>query len=152
MTLSMSIDKSIRTTLLFQRLSEATSVRTFIREHRQYFVHKTLPDFLREQCESKNLVRAQAIKGANVDRTYGHQIFNGWKNPSRDKLLQIAFGLHLTVGETQEALLLADKRQLHPKILRDDIILFCLQKRMSIQDADELLLSYSMQPLERNTP
>jgi len=145
---SMSKGKSIRTAIMIRRLAESASIMTFISKHQRHFVQKTLPEFLGEKRADKNLVREQAIKRSNIDRTFGHQIFNGRKNPSRDKLLQLAFGLQLTVEETQEMLLLADKRQLHPKYVRDSVILFCLLKRMSVQNVDEYLLSRSQQPLQ----
>ena len=42
------------------------------------------------------------VRGSYLDRGYVYQIFSGKKTPSRDKLIAIAFGMHLSGDETQK--------------------------------------------------
>jgi len=55
------------------------------------------------------------------------------------QLLQLAFGLGLTVEETQELLKIAQKSPLYPKLLRDAAVMRCLYDQKTIDDAQVLL-------------
>lgn len=70
---------------------------------------------------------------------HGHQIFNGTRRPSRDKLIQICFGLGLTVEAAQALLKTAEKSPLYPKLLRDAAIMRCLHDGKTLPQVQELL-------------
>jgi transcriptional regulator with XRE-family HTH domain len=76
----------------------------------------------------------QAIKKSGVERTYGHQFFRGRRTPSRDKVIMLAFGFGLDYDETQEFLKAARKSPLHPKIMRDVVIIHALKNNNCIED------------------
>jgi hypothetical protein len=84
-------------------------------------------------------VPERVIKLASIERTYGHQLFNGTRKPSRDKVIQLAFGFGLDVDETQELLKIAQKSLLYPKIKRDAVILYCLNNHKSIIQTQSVL-------------
>ena len=98
-------------------------------------------EYLRRLCEERDIVPEQVIKKAQIDRTYGHQIFNGTRVPSRDKLIQIAFGFGLTFEETQNLLKSAGKSVLYPKFKRDAAIIFGISHQMDIMEMQYLLTS-----------
>ncbi len=60
------------------------------------------------------------------------------RKPSRDKLLQIAFGFELDVACTQSLLKVAHHPVLYARDKRDSIILFCLSGGLSLIYAEEL--------------
>ena len=66
--------------------------------------NKTVPELLADLLERKQLTRAAVIRAAGLARTYGYQLFDGTYTPTRDKLIQLAFGFQLTVEETQALL------------------------------------------------
>jgi transcriptional regulator with XRE-family HTH domain len=94
--------------------------------------------YLAELCREK-AARGQVIRRADLARTYGHQIFNGTRRPSRDKLIQICFGLGLDVEEAQALLKKAEKSPLYPKLLRDAAVMRCLHDGKTVQQPQELL-------------
>ena len=98
-------------------------------------------EYPRRLCEERDIVPEQVIKKAQIDRTYGHQIFNGTRVPSRDKLIQIAFGFGLTLDETQNLLKSAGKSVLYPKFKRDAAIIFGISHQMDIMEMQYLLTS-----------
>ena len=63
----------------------------------------------------------------------------GEKKPSRDKLIAIAFGLHLNVEETQRMLKLGRHSELYARVARDAVILFAIQREKDIWETDDLL-------------
>ncbi len=76
---------------------------------------------------------------ADLNETFGYQIFTGARNPSRDKVLQIAFAMALTLRETNRALMAAGASSLDPKCRRDAIIIFCIDQGCSLQKVNEEL-------------
>ena len=60
------------------------------------------------------------------------------KNPLRDKLITIVFGLHLSGEEAQTMLKLPQNQKLYVREEHDIIILFCLQHKMIISDTNSV--------------
>jgi hypothetical protein len=90
-------------------------------------------------CRQTDQVPERVIKQAFIERTYGHQIFNGTRSPSRDKVIQLAFGFRLDVEGTQKLLKAAQKSPLYPRIKRDAAVLFCINRRMDILETQNML-------------
>ena len=65
---------------------------------------RTLSEYLNQLLAEKGLERSRVVRMANLNDTFGYQIFQGTRNPSRDKVLQIAFAMALTLRETNRAL------------------------------------------------
>ena len=79
---------------------------------------------------------------ANLNETYGYQIFTGQRKPARDKVLRIAFAMALTLRETNRALTAAGASRLYAKDRRDAIIIFCLDRGCSLQKVNEELYRF----------
>jgi len=101
-------------------------------------------DYIVQICLDRNETREHVIKRAGINRTYGHQLFNGTRKPSRDKVLQLSFGFGLDVLQTQKLLKVARQSQLVPQIKRDAAILYCIMHRFDIEEVQKLLLSFDM--------
>ena len=130
-----------------RRLFAAESFDSFLRENADGMLTPKLCYDLAQLCKQRGLKPVEVIRRADLERSYGHQLFNGTRKPSRDKLLQIAFGLGLTVEETQTLLKTAQKCPLYPKIKRDAAIMRCLFECRKIGDAQALLCQQGLTPL-----
>lgn len=122
---------------VLQELLDAPSLDEFIDAHE--FPAVTLPEFLERMLEKKGLKRSRVVRMADLNETFGYQIFTGARNPSRDKVLQIAFALALSLRETNRALMAAGASSLDPKCRRDAIIIFCIDQGCSLQKVNEEL-------------
>lgn len=122
---------------VLQELIEAPTLDGFIEGHD--FSAETLSEFLCHMLEKKNLKRSRVVRMADLNETFGYQIFTGARNPSRDKVLQIAFAMALTLRETNRALRVAGVSSLNPKCRRDAIIIFCIDQGCSLQKVNEEL-------------
>lgn len=134
----------VNTNTLMKRLFKAADLDTYL-EGNESNLHS--PDFytlLKQACEKRDMLPAQAIERAQIERTYGHQLFNGTRRPSRDKVIQLALGLGLNVDETQRLLRAAGKSQLYPRLKRDAVILYALQKKLPILTVQESLTKYGL--------
>jgi len=128
-----------QTSNLFYKLFKAVSLKAFVDDNVQEMVVPQFHTYITELCREWGRVPEQVIKQAAIERTYGHQLFNGTRKPSRDKVIQLAFGLGLDVDHAQYLLKLAQKSALYPKIKRDAAILFCLIKHKSVIETQGML-------------
>lgn len=103
------------------------------------FVSRSLSDYLQMLLDEKGLKRSQVVNEAQLNSTFGYQIFTGSRSCSRDKLLRIAFAMGLSVRETDRALQAAGHNALYSKNRRDAIIIFCLDKAYTLQQIEEEL-------------
>ena len=122
-----------------KNLLEATSIGGFLAGNHENMLTMSLSEYLMALLRQKELKRADVIRDSHLEHAYVYQIFNGAKKPTRDKLIAIAFGLHLDVEETQRMLRLGGCSELYARVGRDAVILFAVSRGMSIGETDELL-------------
>ena len=120
-------------------LKRTTNIGDFLKKNKKNMIDGKLADHLNQLLADKNITVADVVRGSYLDRGYVYQIFSGKKTPSRDKLIAIAFGMHLSGDETQKMLKFSGNRDLYARDARDAIILFCLQRKMPIYKANDLL-------------
>lgn len=125
---------------LLDDLLEAPSLDKFMSEHDLGV--RTLSDYLNQMLAEKGLERAAVVRMANLNETFGYQIFKGTRRPSRNKVLQISFAMALTLRETNRALEPAGVSSLYSKDRRDAIIIFCIDRGCSLQKVNEELYRF----------
>lgn len=142
--------KGITTTkLLLERLFQAPDLKTYLRDNERFLEMPAFDRFIRALCDELSLSRAAVIARSDIPRNYAYQLFNGIRKPSRDKVIQLAFGFGLSVDDAQELLKIARQAPLYPKIPRDIVLLRCLHERRSIWDAQDALNSMHLTLLGR---
>ena len=120
-------------------LVNAKNIEDFLAENQEYMLGMDLFEYLMLLLRQKGLKRADVVRDSGLEKAYVYQIFDGKKRPSRDKLIAIAFGLHLNAEETQRMLKLGECSELYARVARDAVILFAVQRGMDIAAADDLL-------------
>ena len=99
----------------------------------------SLPHYAKQLIEKKQLKKSQIIHDAGLNQTFGYQILAGTRRASRDKVIQLAFGLKATLTEAQRLLKHAGLSELYVKNRRDAIIILALENGLSLhQTNDEL--------------
>ena len=132
------------TTEMWRRLFQTPSVDTFLEREKDGFTLPAFSDYITALCQSKGEKPERVIKRANLENSFGHRLFSGMRRPSRDTVLQLAFGLELNSDETQQLLKVAREAALHPKVKRDAIIAYGLHRRLSLQETQQLLVENSL--------
>lgn len=127
---------------LRHEIKHATDMEDYLSRNREHMLNESLSGHLHMLLSQKNLRRADVIRGSLLGRAYVYRIFAGDKIPSRDKLIALAFGLQLSEEETQKMLKLSGSRELYARDKRDALILFALQRQMTIMDANGMLLDH----------
>lgn len=131
----------VTTNTLQNRIIRANSFRNVLEKNGDAFAEQSVSEYLNVLCGKYNVTPAEAIRQAHIERTYGYQIFNGTRVPSRDKLLQIAIGMGLSLEDTQDLLKTSGKSPLYPRIKRDAACIFGLSHGMKLMEVQELLTS-----------
>lgn len=137
------------TTRLLNELKNAKTFVGFTDKNPDVFCDESISDCLQRLCFERNAELAQVIRRSGIDRTYGYQLFNGRRSPSRDKLIQLAFGFPLTLSELQMLLRMAGKSQLYPRIRRDAAIIYGLNNNYTVTQMQELLEEQKLPLLDK---
>lgn len=124
---------------LRQELMDSPDLTQFLTRNQEHFVNENISDLLNQLFERKNISKAALAKQSGMSEIYLHLIFAGRRNPSRNRLLCLCFGLDATVEEAQELLRLCKMAQLYPKLKRDAIIYYGLQHKLGLYEINDRL-------------
>jgi len=142
-TLASGKEKATTSTL-WASLFKATSVQTYIDENDEYLELPAFHAYISQLCRERGEVPERVIKRAGIERAYGHQIFRGSRRPSRDTVLQLAFGFEADVEQAQALLRHAGHCALYPRIKRDATICYCLKKKYSLIETQQTLADLAL--------
>lgn len=124
-----------------------TDIDVYLTQNKKNMIPHNLPIHLELLLDQKGLIKADVARDSELNSKYVYQIFSGERTPSRDKLIALAFGLHLTADEAQTLLKLAGYRELYVRDVRDAIILYALQRGKTIIETDDLLYDHGYKEL-----
>ena len=125
----------LKTEELTEILKQTTDIDVFLDDN------ELLPNV--SFVEEKRTKLAEVARKAHMSSSYLYKLGEGKrKSPTRNKALQICFGLGLNIDESNELLKLAGVGTLYSKVARDSIIMFCLEKGCGIIECEEILEKY----------
>lgn len=134
-----NVDERITEELLLELL-DARSPEEFI--DKNSVEQASLHEYLQELLEAKGLRRSDVIREANINETFGYQVFSGARGAGRDTILQLALAMGLTLRETNRLLQAAGANGLYCKNRRDAIIIFSIEHDNTLQQANEELYRF----------
>ena len=129
---------------LSHEIKDVRNIEDYLNKNRKHMIMTDLSEHLNMLLSLKKLKKADVVRASLLDRTYVYKIFAGEKNPTRDKLIALAFGLHLSDLETQKMLKLSGNRELYARDERDALILFSLQRNKTVFEVNELLIDHGL--------
>jgi hypothetical protein len=136
----MSISKkTLPTSALWEQIFKASSAEEIYSRHDNGCVLPSFSEYISTLCKQRGEVPERIIKKANIERAFGHAIFRGDRNPSRNTVLQLAFGFDADVDLTQSLLKHAGHSALYPRVPRDAVIGYCLYHHFSFIDTQHIL-------------
>ena len=91
--------------------------------------------------------RNEVIRDSRLNQTFAYQIMAGTRRASRDKLIQLAFGLRLGLDAASELLERGGVNRLSVNCRRDVAIAWCLEHRLSVAECDDVLWAAGEQTL-----
>ena len=117
---------------LQQELMETATLDQFLSENQDNFNRDSICELLNRLFQKRRISKATLAKQSGMSEVYLHQVFSGRRNPSRNRLLCLCFGLNASLEETQELLKRCGFAQLYPRDRRDAIILYSILNGMDL--------------------
>lgn len=102
-------------------------------------IDRELSDYLYALLDAKGMNRSQVARISSINTTFLYNIFEGKSKPKRDNALMLAFALGCSLRQTQRLLRLADVSELWPKVRRDAIIIWCIERGYTREECDDEL-------------
>ena len=99
----------------------------------------SLPIYLNSLLHRHGLTVQDVVVACSLDRSYGYQLFNGTRRPSREFLLRLALLLKLGEEEAQRLLKIAGRQPLYARNRQDAVVLYALTHGLTAEKTDELL-------------
>lgn len=126
------------TSELMNMLKEEKNINDFMVEYEKIFIKKPLLQYLNELLSKYRIKKADVINKSGLTTTYGYQIFDGKREPKREKIIQLAIGFGLSLEDTQKLLRYAGYNELYPKCRRDVLFIFAINNKFNIGDVENL--------------
>ena len=108
---------------------------------------RSLKAWLNDALTARGVDRSAVIRKSRLNQTFAYQIFAGARRPSRDKLIQLAFGMGFGAEETSELLERGGMSALRYVCQRDVVIAFCLERGLDVDTCDDMLWDHHEQTL-----
>lgn len=135
---------------LENKLREAESFENFAAEMDEEFLAAEVARDLSELIKAHHVKKRQLFMDANIHETYGYELLNGKRYPSRDVLLSLFLSLHLSVDEVNRFFRTHGFAQLYARNKFDAAVIYSLYHGWSVMQCNELLYENGL-PLLRKT-
>lgn len=123
---------------LLERLLEASSPEAYL-DTEGIEGNREFVDYLFERLGERGGKRAAVVRESGLNPTVVYDIFQGKSRPGRDHAVMLAFGLHCDLRQTQRLLRLAGVSELWCKQRRDAILIWCIDRVCTREQADDEL-------------
>ena len=141
-----SVDQ-LSTSELWGRLFKAPSLDQYLDCNGSRPEMPEFSAYITKLAETRKEKPETIIMRGGIERSYGHRLFKGARNPSCDTVLQFAFGFECEPDGAQQLLKIARVAPLHPRVKRDAVIAYCLHRHMGILNTQQLLYENGLPPL-----
>ena len=135
----MADSSRISTDELLALLFKERNLEHFLQRNESAYLTTSFNEYLNAWCKKHSAIPEQLIRRANLEKSFGHQLFSGKRNPSRDTVLQLAFAMEANLAQAQEMLKIAHRSPLYPRIKRDTVIIYSLHNHISLIDTQIIL-------------
>lgn len=90
---------------------------------------------LNKYIVEKDIPHTDIIRALDVERSYGYQILNGKRTPTRIQLIKICLFLKLDLDQTQHLLKTAKRGVLYPRDMTDAKIIYSVEHNLDYDKA-----------------
>ncbi len=134
-----------KTNDLQEELMSSPDLSRFLTDNQEVFVSSSFSERLQALFDRRDISKAALAKGSGMSEVYLYQIFSGGRNPSRNRILCLCFGLSATLEETQDLLKDSGHAPLYVRDRRDAIILYGILHGQTLNEVNDHLF-YENEP------
>lgn len=124
---------------LVTELGDGRDLTNFLKANESEFINPDVGSLILDILDKKGLTKAELARNSGMSSVYLYQLLGGRRSPSRDRMICLCIGLRCTPDEAQELLRQSRFAALYPKVRRDAIICFGLERGMDINKINDLL-------------
>lgn len=136
------------TELLRELKRQSCSLPDYLSNHKETFVIEDIKSFWEEIIAKKNYSKSNIINKSDFSYCYFYDVINGRKMPTKDKVVRLALAMKMSVDECQQALKLSGRSALYPKVRRDSVLIYSIEKHLTIAQCDDLLAQHGEDELK----
>ena len=127
---------------------KTTNINGYLEQNGEELAKYTLAEFLDKLLREKHLKKAEVIKNSMINEIYAYHIFGGQrKNPSRNKIIAIAFAMGLNTKETERLLYYAGCKRLYARDVFDSVIYYALENHKTLAETESLLAKMGLKSI-----
>ncbi len=104
-------------------------------------------DYYETILKENNIQKSDIVRLSGLDRTYCYQLMNGTRKPGRDYAIILSIAARMNIGQVIRYLELLNLGTLYPKNIRDSIIIYSINREMTVIETNELLYTKGEKPL-----
>lgn len=133
-------------------LKNTKDIGQFMEDNESHFAERNLGAYLHKLLKEKNMKKSDVFKraGGVISASYGYDIFNNNRKPTRNIVIALCFGLGLNPDEANHLLNYASLGILYPRIRRDSIIIFALSNNIDIDKCNYLLMDSGEETIHKD--
>lgn len=134
---------------LMSELSHSdTDLGAFLKRNEKNNIEINLENFWKELLGRTKMKNAEIINKSQISYYYFYEIIHGRKIPNTDKIVRIILAAKLNLEDCQKALTFCKKAKLYPKIKRDSILIYSINRQLSIDETNKELEKAGEEPLQ----
>ena len=141
-------EKDLSTSKVLSCIRSARSPESAVLWHREAG-EPVFSELLYQLREERGLKAKNIIGSSRMERSYFYHILSGKKIPSRNMTIRIGLCIQADLQNINRLLRLAGAPGLYPKIRRDALLIYAIQQKMTMEQANLLLLEHDEIPLYR---
>lgn len=122
---------------LLHQIREQKNGLSFLERHE--FSCPPVSLYLNDLLAEHRMETKDVIRSLGLERTYGYQMFNGTRKPTRTVLIRLAVLLGLGLEETNRLLKIGRKEILYPRIREDAAAIYAIENKLPLSRFDELM-------------
>ena len=98
-------------------------------------------DYIMMVLKEKKISKGKMLDDIFVERSYGYQMLNGRRNPTRLVILRIILYLGLDIMESQFLLAVTGKQALYPINRFEAALIYAISHQMDLDSVEEMLIN-----------
>lgn len=136
-----------KTTDLLNELNKCANIDKYFKKNEKSFIDQNLSTYFCQIFEERSLSKADVVRNSDLNKVYAYQVLAGKKSPSRNKVIRLCIGADFSVEDTNLALRIAGFSALYPKLGRDSIIIYGINKKFQIWQINEELYKHEYETI-----
>lgn len=134
---------------LDEKVTDERTLDQYVRKVSRYgdISKSTFADFYGMLLRKKGITSGEIEKQTGLEHAFCNKMINGKTSITRNNLLAITIAAGLSLDEIEKCLILTNNGALYPKDSRDAIIIYSINRGLTLAETNDLLYSKGMELL-----